>query len=134
MTRRFGHHGSEIDDLQDWKLWANSYVRQADKSMSDSDRSAPYSVSRGLDHGSRGITLRMTTHEVRLKIAKPIEIQRTDIELEVSSNNAKLGSLKISKGSVDWIPSNNSINYYELTWEQLAQIMEDNGRRKRLDD
>lgn len=57
-------------------------------------------------------------------IPQAIEVQHTDIELEVHSDGAKLGTLKISKGTVDWLPARNKVNYHQMTWERFAEIME----------
>jgi hypothetical protein len=74
----------------------------------------------------------MPSHEVTLKIAKAIEIQRSDLEIVVTSDAAKLGTLKISQGSIDWAPANNSVNSFEFKWERFAELMEQQGTPKRM--
>jgi len=51
-----------------------------------------------------------------------------DIEFEIKSNGFKLVPLLISKGKIEWIPSNNSVKKSRLTWEWFADLMETEGR------
>jgi hypothetical protein len=62
-------------------------------------------------------------HRVSLKIPSQIDVQNTDIELEVHSDEKKLGTLKISKGSIDWLPANHSVNHVAMSWEDFAALM-----------
>jgi hypothetical protein len=63
-------------------------------------------------------------HEITLTIPTPINIQNTDLTLEVNSDGIKLGELRISKGSVDWWPNNHRTNCHRVTWERLKQLLE----------
>jgi hypothetical protein len=52
-----------------------------------------------------------------------------DIEVSVRSDGSKLGTLLVSKGNIEWLPANNSVNKYRLTWEKFADVMEEAGHR-----
>lgn len=70
----------------------------------------------------------MPSHELNLKIANSIPVGNTDIKIEVHIDGAKRGTLKISRGSVDWLPSPASKRGHRLTWTQFAKLMEDYGK------
>lgn len=63
----------------------------------------------------------MAQHEVKVFLPS-IEIGSTDLEIEIRSDAAKLGSLLISKGTIDYKP-NNHLYSISLTWEQFDEIM-----------
>ena len=68
-------------------------------------------------------------HEVKLTISA-IQIGNVDIEFDVYSGRRKTGTLKISKGSLDWVPVGNSVNALKVTWEDFANLMKVHGSRK----
>ncbi|NED58706.1 hypothetical protein G3I24_48455 [Micromonospora aurantiaca] len=70
----------------------------------------------------------MPRHELSLKIENSIPVVNTDIKIEVHVDGAKLGTVKISRGSIDWLPSRASKSGYRLTWTQFARLMEESGR------
>jgi hypothetical protein len=47
-----------------------------------------------------------------------------DITCHPKSNGRKLGTLELSKGSVDWTPRRNSVNVRTFTWEKFAALLE----------
>lgn len=51
------------------------------------------------------------------------------IEVAVRSDGSKLGSLLVSKGNIEWLPANKSVNKYRLSWEKFAAVMEEVGNR-----
>ncbi|MGN6291204.1 MAG: hypothetical protein ACTHMV_00550 [Chitinophagaceae bacterium] len=57
------------------------------------------------------------------------ELGNADLEFTVKKNKAKFGTLKISKGAVVWLPKDFTYGY-QLTWDQLSEIMKENGKRK----
>ena len=65
------------------------------------------------------ITTRVPSHEVANK----------DLAITVKSDDRFLGELLISKGSVDWRPSNHH-QLYRLGWERFDELMRENGRRR----
>ncbi len=74
----------------------------------------------------------MAKHEVKLTISRAIQIGNVDIEFDVRSNGRKTGTLKISKGGLDWVQSGNSVNAFKVTWEEFAKLMNDHGSSKKL--
>ena len=55
-----------------------------------------------------------------------------DMTFDIKSDGSKLGTLLISKGNVEWIPSNNSVNKYRLSWEAFAEMMKLHGREVKI--
>jgi len=60
-------------------------------------------------------------HEVTFTVPeRPLE--RKDIEFNVKSDGAMLGTLKVSRGGIVWRPRDNIFGYY-LTWEKLDETL-----------
>ncbi len=59
-----------------------------------------------------------------------LKMTNADMVVEVRSDGSLLGRLKISKGTIDWLPANNSKNHYVMNWEKFAQVMEENCKPK----
>lgn len=59
------------------------------------------------------------TMEARLS-----QILHRDVEFSVKQNGNKLGTLKVSKGGVEWVPSGHSVNTVRLNWRKFAERME----------
>lgn len=57
------------------------------------------------------------------------ELGNADLKFTVKKNKATLGTLKVSKGAVVWRPKDFTY-VYKLTWDQLGEIMQQNGRRQ----
>jgi len=55
-------------------------------------------------------------------------VNNTDVEISVWSNSKKLGRLKISKGTIDWMPAHNSKTHYKMSWERFDKFMTLEGR------
>jgi len=70
----------------------------------------------------------MSKHDVTLNLHTKV-VAHKDIEVSVRSDDNKLGKLLISKGNIEWLPANNSVNKYRLTWGRFAELMQDNGSR-----
>lgn len=60
----------------------------------------------------------------------PHAIKNLDVEIAVRSDDELLGTLKISKGSIDWLPAHATTYKYKLGWERFAALMEAEGRRR----
>jgi len=70
----------------------------------------------------------MAKHEIRLTFPSH-EVVNNDVTIKVKSDDALLGRIEISKGSIDWWPANNSKTHYKMTWENFQMLMEQNGRQ-----
>jgi len=55
-----------------------------------------------------------------------------DVEFEVRSNSKKLGTMLLSKGNIEWVPTGNSVNRHRISWEKFAALMETQPIRKKL--
>jgi hypothetical protein len=67
----------------------------------------------------------MPKHEVGLQIDQLTFLGKVDIRIHVRSDDEYLGSLHISKGSLDWV-AGRSTKYgrYRISWEKFAEMME----------
>ncbi len=69
----------------------------------------------------------MPSHEIKM-VLPASEVINKDVTIRVKSGESALGRLEISKGSIDWWPSNNSSNFYRMTWERFATLMAEEGK------
>lgn len=70
-------------------------------------------------------------HEVSVNLHQKIVLSK-DVEVEVKADGAKLGTILISKGNIEWVPTGNSVNKHRLTWKQFATLMETQGKPKKI--
>jgi hypothetical protein len=52
------------------------------------------------------------------------QVLHSDITFDIYSDGEKLGSLKISKGSVDWTPRHKQ-RPRQIKWERFAAVLDD---------
>ena len=64
----------------------------------------------------------MAEHRITVHPSKPLEVNAADLVIEVTSDGAKLGELRVSRGTIDWAPKNHSQGI-PLTWEQFDRLM-----------
>lgn len=57
------------------------------------------------------------------------DLGHADIKIDVNNNRRKLGTAKISKGSLVWVPRDHSYGY-KLAWSDFAMLMQSNGMRE----
>ena len=67
----------------------------------------------------------MSAHDIYVAIPEKSVLNK-DVVFDVYSDKNKLGTLKISKGSVEWAPSNFA-NGFHLVWEQFDRMMRELG-------
>jgi hypothetical protein len=60
-------------------------------------------------------------HKVIMRQPKEL-VMNTDIEFVVRENGKKLGELHVSKGSIEWLPSNGRYKR-RLRWSKFAELM-----------
>ncbi|HEX5018968.1 MAG TPA: hypothetical protein VFX15_15425 [Actinomycetes bacterium] len=65
----------------------------------------------------------MPQHYVEI-IQPPKRVLNSDFTFIVYADDAKLGELRISKGTIDWRPGKGK-NVIKKSWEQFARLMED---------
>ena len=73
----------------------------------------------------------MAKHEVKLRLNQRIDIENVDATLSVWSDDALLGRLRVSRGSVDWEPARGRQTSYRVSWEKFAELMVDHGRKRK---
>ena len=66
-------------------------------------------------------------HEVRVRINTAV-VAHKDFEVVVKSDQGKIGTLLISKGIIEWLPTGNSVNKRRLSWSRFAEFMEEYGK------
>jgi len=71
------------------------------------------------------------SHEVTLQL-KPIQVKNRDVEVSIKKKGKKIGSILISKGNVVWMPSGKQVRGYQLTWDELQNLMRDEGKEVRV--
>jgi hypothetical protein len=59
-------------------------------------------------------------------------VTKTDVTFDIREKGSKLGTLLISRGNIEWIPSGNSVNKRRLSWSKFAELMETTGRPKKI--
>lgn len=69
----------------------------------------------------------MPSHDVMLELHTSV-VANKDMRLEVRSNGNKLGTALVSRGNIEWLPANNSVTRYRLTWEAFADLMAKHGK------
>lgn len=69
----------------------------------------------------------MPEHEIYMSMPTKIILNK-DTNFDVYSDGNKLGTLKISRGSIEWRSTNLTYGY-QLSWEQFDQIMKEKGYR-----
>lgn len=67
-------------------------------------------------------------HEVDFRMPEN-ELGNADLEFKVRRNNQVVGTLKLSRGAVVWVPRDCSYGH-KLGWTEFATIMETNGPRE----
>lgn len=69
-------------------------------------------------------------HDVRFSIPTR-KLGTADVEFDVNKNGKKLGTLKISKGSLVWFPSGTTYGH-KMGWTKFDQLMQDRATRFEL--
>ena len=67
-------------------------------------------------------------HKVKFSIPER-ELGHSDIEFKVTSSNKKLGTLKVSKGTVVWVVSDHTKGF-KMGWKDFAELMQKNGTKE----
>ena len=70
----------------------------------------------------------MAIHDIEIELPPKVVLHK-DVTFVVRSDNEKLGELRISKGSVDWVPRSGRI-VRRLPWERFDALMQEHGLRR----
>lgn len=68
----------------------------------------------------------MPVHDIDVTVPAQT-IKNKDMEVGIRADGYRFGRIRISKGSIDWVPAN-SDHPRRMTWEQLARLMDEHGR------
>jgi len=72
----------------------------------------------------------MAKHSLSLT-AEEMEVTSKDVEIRVhAGNKGILGTLKVSKGSIDWRDGNDQMSHV-LSWEAFRQLAKEHGRERK---
>ena len=74
----------------------------------------------------------MAKHDITIDIPRA-QVQNRDAAIVVRSDGKKLGELRISRGSVDWLPHNHW-TAFRLSWERFDELIRTHGRKLPLPD
>ncbi len=56
--------------------------------------------------------------------SRALEVVNSDLIIEVQADNEKFGELRISRGTIDWVPRHHQYGT-KLTWELFDRVMAD---------
>lgn len=68
------------------------------------------------------------SHNVRFTVPER-PLGKVDIEFDVKRDGAMLGTLKVSKGSVEWRPRGYTFGFH-LDWSEFDGLMKTNGEQR----
>lgn len=68
----------------------------------------------------------MPAHDIDVTVSAQT-IKNKDMEIVVRANGRRFGRVRISKGSIDWVPANSDLPR-RMSWEQFARLMDEQGR------
>jgi hypothetical protein len=76
----------------------------------------------------------MPKHTLSFKLPRTVDVANRDFEFLIYSKSRRkpselLGTLKVSKGSIDWHPGNAKLSRV-LLWERFAELAEKHGSRR----
>ena len=66
----------------------------------------------------------MPKHNVYLELPKQ-ELSNVDAIFHINLNGEKLGTIKLSKGSLDYYPKHRKKNPISINWTQFDELMKD---------
>jgi hypothetical protein len=75
---------------------------------------------------TKGLPSVMATHNVTIDLPTRF-VLHSDVTFAVWSDEAKLGELQVSKGSIDWLPGNGRTRY-RMRWERFNEFMKEEAR------
>ena len=67
-------------------------------------------------------------HNVKFSIPER-DLGRADVEFKISNNGVKVGTVKISKGSLVWVPKDHTYGY-KIGWKDFDALMGEHGTKE----
>lgn len=62
-------------------------------------------------------------HEVIIQQIRNLDVSSVDVVFDIKGSEGKLGTLTISKGGMEWIPSGNSVTKAKMDWTKFSKVM-----------
>jgi hypothetical protein len=69
----------------------------------------------------------VAVHDIEIALPPKVVLHK-DVTFVVKSDGTKLGELRISKGSLDWVPAKHHFGC-RLVWERFDTLMQEHGSR-----
>lgn len=69
----------------------------------------------------------MADHDVFFTLPER-ELGRADVEFKVKRDGTAFGRLRVSNGSLEWIPANKTYGH-KLSWTQIDDLARQHGRK-----
>jgi len=63
-------------------------------------------------------------HDVSFKVPK-CKLGKSDVEFSIKKDGIKIGTLKISNGSIVWFPAGTTYGH-RITWVKFGKLMKEN--------
>ncbi len=70
----------------------------------------------------------MAEHKVTFTLPER-ELGKADVDFSVKRDGVKVGTLRISKGGLEWVPRDHEKGHH-ISWLTLQEFAESNGRKK----
>lgn len=94
--------------------------------------SSRHESTNGLRHNDLLCERRSLSADERIDVAQhtidfdiPAQtLGNVDVTCHAYSDGTKIGTLRLSKGTVDWTPARNSVNFKRFSWERFADLLE----------
>lgn len=67
-------------------------------------------------------------HNVKFSIPER-DLGRADVEFKVSYDGSKVGKLKVSKGTVVWVPKDHTLGF-KMGWKEFDSLMGEHGAKE----
>jgi hypothetical protein len=67
-------------------------------------------------------------HDVKFSIPER-DLGRADVEFKISHNGSKVGTLKVSKGALVWVPKDHTFGF-KIGWKDFDELMNRSGTKE----
>ena len=65
-------------------------------------------------------------HEIEMHCQ--VTVENKDVSFEVHGDGEKIGTLKVSKGSIEWVPKHQQTGF-NLYWMQFDELMQEHAKK-----
>jgi hypothetical protein len=71
----------------------------------------------------------MAQHQVKFSVPER-PLGKADVEFDIKRDSEALGRLKVSNGTIVWVPRNMTYGY-KLNWVKFDELMRERGKREK---